>query len=390
MRGTLITVLAVVLVLSVTFILIYRHLESNIVQVEFDPTDRPDVVETDGPAEPMNLLIIGSDSRDGDNAVIGGDTPGLSDVVMLLHVSADREFAYGVSLPRDAMVQAPACKSKDGAQTHPAGLRMFNTAFALGGPACTVKMVEHLTDIRIDHFAVVDFVGFKTMVDAINGITMCVPHEVNDTIGKIHLPGGTYKMTGAQVLDYARLRHGLGAPTGDIGRMKRQQAVVAAMINRVMSAGTLANPVRLFNFLDAATESLTTDPGLADLRRMVSLGSSLKDIGMDQIQFITVPWQPYEPDPNRLAWAPEADELWEAIKFDRVLPKKFLGEAISPIHEELNAPGDKQPGGKPPAKTPPGSGTDPQPGSKDPGADPELDPEEAERIRAAEAAGLCV
>ena len=97
-----------------------------------------------------------------------------------------------------------------------------------------------------------------------------------------------------------RVRHGIGAPTGDIGRMKRQQAFIAAMIEKVVSKGTLANPVRLYSFLDAATQSLTTDTGFAHLKELASLGSSLKNIGLDNIQFITVPNEPYTADPNRL------------------------------------------------------------------------------------------
>ena len=117
------------------------------------------------------------------------------------------------------------------------------------------------------------------------------------------------------------MRHGIGAETGDIGRMKRQQAFIAAMIKKVVSKGTLANPVRLYNFLDAATKSLTTDTGFAHLKELASLGSSLKNIGLDNIQFITVPNEPYEPDPNRLQLAPEANELWRKIRFDRPLGK---------------------------------------------------------------------
>ena len=139
---------------------------------------------------------------------------------------------------------------------------------------------------------VVDFAGFKEMVNAVNGVTVCVPEEVNDDIGHIHLPAGTYKVNGNQALDYVRVRHDIGAETGDIGRMKRQQAFIAAMVEKVVSKGTLANPVRLYRFLDAATKSLTTDTGFAHLKELVSLGTSLKNIGLDNVQFITVPNQP--------------------------------------------------------------------------------------------------
>ena len=188
------------------------------------------------------------------------------------------------------MVERPACQCQGRQETIPGGLTQFNAAYAIGGPACTIKTVEKITDVRIDHFVVVDFAGFKEMVNAVNGVEVCVPQEVNDNIGHIHLPAGTYKVNGNQALDYVRVRHGIGAETGDIGRMKRQQAFIAAMIKKVVSKGTLANPVRLYRFLDAATKSLTTDTGLRPPQASWSrLGTSLKNIGLDNIQFITVP-----------------------------------------------------------------------------------------------------
>ena len=137
---------------------------------------------------------------------------------------------------------------------------MFNAAYAVGGPACTVKTVEKLTDIRINHFVVIDFNGFRKMVDALGGVEVCVPKEVNDTTGHITLPAGTYDVKGQRALDYVRVRHGI-SNNGDIGRMKRQQTFLASMANKAVSAGTLVNPVRLVKFLDAATKSLTTDTG---------------------------------------------------------------------------------------------------------------------------------
>jgi LCP family protein required for cell wall assembly len=200
---------------------------------------------------------------------------------------------------------------------------MFNDAFAVGGPLCTVKTVEHLTDVRIDHFVVVDFNGFKKVVDALGGVQVCVPHEVNDTTGHIYLPAGTYNVKGERALDYVRVRHDLGVPNGDIGRLKRQQAFLASMTNKAISAGTLANPVRLYNFLDAATKSLTTDPGLASLSKLAGLAKSLKGIGLQHNQFLTVPFQEYAPDPNRLQWAPQAKKLWSRIRNDEPVGKKF-------------------------------------------------------------------
>lgn len=310
-------VLGVVLLTSL--VVVIKQLEGNITQVDIakDLGTRPDKVV----AGPINVLVMGDDTRKGQGPAVAGATPGLSDTTILLHVSADRKHAYGVSLPRDAMVERPACKTRNG--TDPGGLTQFNAAYAIGGPACTIKTVESLTRIRIDHFVVIKFSGFRKMVDAIGGVEVCVPEEVPyDDKYRIHLAEGTYDVTGEQALDYVRVRHGLGDGS-DIGRMKRQQAFIASMINKTVSAGTLANPVKLYKFLNEATKSLVTDPGFSHLQSLVGLGSSLKDIGLDNIRFLTVPFQPYPADPNRLQWAPEADRLWRLIRNDRTVGTDF-------------------------------------------------------------------
>jgi LCP family protein required for cell wall assembly len=217
---------------------------------------------------------------------------------------------------------------------------MFNEAYAVGGPACTIKTVEEITDIRVNHFVVVDFNGFKNMVDALDGVPVCVPEEVNDDIGKIYLPEGSYEVKGQEALSYVRLRHGL-SENGDIGRMKRQQAFLAAMSNKAISAGTLVNPVRLYNFLDAATESLTTDPGLASLSKLGRLAKQVRDIGLENVQFLTVPFETYEPDPNRLAIAPAADRLWDRLREDEPLSARQEREVTTAA--ESPAPGSGAP-----------------------------------------------
>jgi LCP family protein required for cell wall assembly len=384
------------MVLSGGAVVAYRHFEGNISTTDFLAGPRP----TEEIKGPINVLVMGSDTREGANAKGTGtpsDTPGLSDTTILLHLSANRQFAYGVSLPRDAMVERPACPRKNGNGVDPGGITQFNAAYAIGGPACTVKTVEHLTGVRINHFVVVDFVGFKNMVNAINGVTVCVPHEVNDTVGHIRLPAGTYKVTGQQALDYVRVRHDIGAPTGDIGRMKRQQTFISAMIKKVVSAGTLANPVRLLNFLNAATNSLTTDPGFANLKQLASLGSSLKDIGLDNIKFVTVPWQPWPEDPNRVEWKPEANRLWKLIRHDKPLTPEFDTDAVTPGSGHAATAGTSPSGtpsatsSKSPSKSPSGSSSGSASGLPSGSQSPSATPTEsqAQKDAAAQAAGLC-
>jgi LCP family protein required for cell wall assembly len=374
-----------VMVVSGGAVVAYKHFEGNISTEEFLGGARP-TPEVKGP---INVLVMGSDTREGANGKdIGGDTPGLSDTTILLHLSADRKYAYGVSLPRDAMVERPACPRKNGNGTDPGGITQFNAAYAIGGPACTVKTVESLTNIRINHFVVVDFVGFKSMVNAINGVTVCVPEEVNDTVGHIQLPAGTYKVNGQQALDYVRVRHDLGAPTGDIGRMKRQQTFISAMIKKVFQAGTVANPVRLLKFLDAATSSLTTDPGFANLRQLASLGSSLKSIGLDNVKFITVPWEPWSEDPNRVAWKSDADQLWRLIRRDKQLTAQFDADAVTPGSGTAATAGTSPSGTA--SGSPSGSASSSGPsGSTSTSPSPTPTKTDEQKKSDAEAAGLC-
>lgn len=381
-RAVAIAVASVLVVALTAGFFVYRHLEGNITTLDIEEalgTDRPEkVVQKQEPHQPLNILLLGSDTREGQGNNIGGETPGLSDTTILLHISADRDRAYGVSLPRDAMVERPPCVRKDGQGMDPGGLSMFNAAYAVGGPACTVKTVEQLTDIRMDHFVVVDFNGFKHMVDALGGVPVCVPEDVNDTIGNIRLPAGSYEVQGQQALNYVRLRHGL-SENGDIGRMKRQQAFLASMANKAISAGTLANPVRLFNFLDAATKSLTTDPGLDNLRDLAGLAKQLKDIGLDNIQFLTVPFETYEPDPNRLVWAPEAEQLWDKLRHDEPLTGE-LSRTVTTAAEDPDGEPDQ------PADDPTGGATGGPSESASPSPSDEETRTETE-IRAAN--GLC-
>ena len=279
--------------------------------------------------DPLNILVMGSDTRAGaGNAIDNESEVGRrSDTTILLHISADRKEVYGVSLPRDALVTRPDCVDADGEEVPGAELQLFNSAFSVGGEACAVAMMEELTGIYINHYVSLDFNGFKDMVDAVQGVTVCIPEDVNDEEHDIYLDAGTQELSGQDALNYVRERTELSA-NADIGRMKRQQAFMASMINKVISAGTLSRPDRVYDFVQAATRSITPDPGLASLGKLVDLAREFRRTDLDDIQFITVPFEPYEPDPNRLVWSPEAERLWKLIKADKPLTKKFQDDVI--------------------------------------------------------------
>ncbi|WP_167526591.1 MULTISPECIES: LCP family protein [Streptomyces] len=267
-----------------------------------------------------NILLIGSDSREGtDNARYGRDSgTERSDTTILLHLSAGRGSATAVSLPRDLMVDLPGCRRPDGSRSAPR-FAMFNQAFQLGGSACTIRTVEKLTDIRVDHHVVVDFHGFKEMVDAVDGVEVCLREPIDDRAAKLRLPAGHVTLNGEQALGYVRARKTLGDGS-DTERMERQQRFLGALVNKVRSNDVLLNPVKLYPVLDAATSSLTTDPGLASLRGLYDLVRGLRDIPMEQVQFLTVPRESYAYDANRDQLVePAADRLFERLRTDAPL-----------------------------------------------------------------------
>lgn len=328
--------MAVVLVLAMatglSVVFLYRHLNGNlnILDVTSQLEDRPDKVTVEGPKEPLNILVMGSDSRDGEGNNIDGLTGGgqRSDTTILMHLSADRKHAYGISIPRDSIVDRPDCTSDNGENLAGASDVLWNEAFSVGGPACTIQQFEQLTGVRLDHFVVVDFEGFRGMVDAIGGVEVCIPEDIVDPSHGINIPAGTRKIKGAEALNYVRERYVVGDGS-DIGRMKRQQAFIASMAHQLVTAGTLARPDRLVGFLEAATQSLTLDEGLGNIAKIARLGIQFKGIGLDKIQFLTIP-NKYDPaDPNHLIWTPDAKGVWQKIQNDEPLSRRLTGDVIS-------------------------------------------------------------
>ncbi|MGW1726374.1 LCP family protein [Streptomyces sp. NPDC002306] len=268
----------------------------------------------------QNILLIGSDSRSGDeNAKYGRDSgTERSDTTILLHLAAGRHSATAVSLPRDLMVDVPSCLRPDGSRSEPM-FSMFNYAFEMGGTACSVRTVEKLTGIRIDHYVVVDFNGFKDMVDAVDGVQVCLEEPVDDKAAKLRLPAGRVTLDGEQALGYVRARKSLGNGS-DTDRMERQQRFLGALVNKVQSNDVLLNPGKLYPVLDAATSSLTTDPDLASLRGLYELVRGLRDLPTDHVQFLTVPRESYVYNANRDQLVePEAERLFERLRRDAPL-----------------------------------------------------------------------
>ncbi|GAA3501822.1 LCP family protein [Streptomyces prasinosporus] len=374
--GTGLVVAAVLVVAAGAGWAVYMKLSGNITPDEAAAAElarfereRPTALVKDA----RNILLIGSDSRSGEENRRYGRDVGTerSDTAILLHLSAGRRSATAVSLPRDLMVDVPGCLHRDGTRTEPA-FAAFNTAFERGGSACAVRTVEKLTDIRVDHHVVVDFHGFKEMVDAVDGVEVCLREPIDDEEADVRLPAGRVTLNGEQALGYVRVRKSLGDGS-DTDRMERQQRFLGALVGKVRGNGVLLNPVKLYPLLDAATSSLTTDPGLASLRGLYELVRGLRDIPTGRVQFLTVPREPYARDANRDQLAqPAAGELFDRLRRDAPIAVAGGGERGPAAEDgggtpraEVTAGGTNGDGGAAEGKTAEPSGT-PSPASPAP------------------------
>jgi LCP family protein required for cell wall assembly len=203
---------------------------------------------------------------------------------------------------------------------------MFNSAFATGwdmgkdmasAAGCTIKTVQSLTGLTINHFVVVDFAGFQQMVNAIGGVPICIPENYDSPNAKLHVAAGFQTLDGRTALAYARAREGTNMNGSDLQRATRQQQLIAAMIRQVLSKDVLTSVPRLLSFLDAATKSLTVDPGLSHLTDMAGMALSLRGLNTTNITFMTIPVATAPTDRNRVVWTSAATKIWANMVADK-------------------------------------------------------------------------
>ncbi|GEC04976.1 transcriptional regulator [Streptomyces spinoverrucosus] len=306
---------------------VYWQLNDNINSVDINsalgddrpakPTPSVSTSAATPPAEALNILVLGSDSRSGaeNQALGGGDSTGArSDTAMVVHLGAGRTEATVVSIPRDTLVTRPSCPLESGGESAEASNVMFNSAYSVGGPVCAVKTVESMTNVRMDHYVEIDFAGFARLVDALGGVTVTTEEDIDDEDSHLTLPAGTHHLDGEQALGLARTRHGIGDGS-DLGRIGLQQQLVKALMERIAATSLLSDPTRLYEVADAVTGSLTTDTGLDSLTELVGLGQSLRGLSADAMETVMMPVVTAAWDRNRVvADEPEAGELWESLR----------------------------------------------------------------------------
>jgi LCP family protein required for cell wall assembly len=276
---------------------------------------------------------MGTDTRTDQGGGFGSETEyggtGRSDTTILIHLSNDRKSAIAVSIPRDSVVNIPACTKEDGT-TVTERTDLFNSAFSSAGPGCTVKTIETLTGITINHAVIVDFVGFSNVVDALGGIDVCLTEAIDEPVENgagIQLPAGVQTLDGISALGLMRARYSL-ADGSDLKRIERQQELLSITIDQVTKMNLITDLPALYKVLNAATSSLRMDAGLSDLDSLVTLSTSLSSMGSKNVSFVTVPYEG-TPDGNHVQWTAAANDLWSAIINDTGWPPSEVVAAPS-------------------------------------------------------------
>jgi LCP family protein required for cell wall assembly len=277
----------------------------------------------------VNYLIVGSDTREGlsreeiKRLKVGGTDVAAgkrSDTMLLIHISKKRDKAAIISIPRDSYALIPEHNNSQG-KVIPAAYSKINSAYNWGGASLLIETLESMSDLRIDHYVELNFVGFVRMVDALGGVEICTKKDINDPKSHLTLPAGTHVLDGVDSLKFVRTRVFDGL--GDLGRMKRQQEFASAMLRKATSAGVLLNPVKMVDFINSALDSVVTDEGLSQ-GDLLTLGKQLRNLSASNVRTLTIPLQYYNYNKNGVSaavlWDPVlASELFERIKNDEAL-----------------------------------------------------------------------
>ncbi|WP_073949612.1 LCP family protein [Streptomyces kebangsaanensis] len=331
--------------------LYYQHLNGNIRKGQRSSGDsKAERTRPNSAGQtPLNILLIGSDSRSSDaNVALGGgrnnrDNPPLGDVQMLIHLSADRESAAVVSIPRDTRVDIPKCTDPDTGKVYPPANTIINESLARGGPGCTLATWENLTGVYIDHWMTIDFAGVVHMADAIGGVEVCVNQNVWDRSlatqrggSGLKLTAGKHKVKGEQALQWLRTRHAWGS---DLLRARAQHMYMNSMIRTLRSQNVFTDTGRLMGLAEAGTKSLKVSEEIGTVKKLYDLAMQLKTVPTDRITMTTMPW--VEDFQNRNHVVPDgadAAKMWkmlrEDVPFDDNGPTR---EAKTPDEDEATA-----------------------------------------------------
>jgi LCP family protein required for cell wall assembly len=271
-------------------------------------------IDLDGP---LNILVVGSDTRDGQGEEFGQVDSELADVIMLLHVSKDRKDAVVVSFPRDLLVSIPECPNPEGG-TFPAKERkQINSSIGYGGVACTHLTVQELTGIEIPFVAMIDFKGVIEMSNAIGGVEVVIDKPIADAYSNFYIEAGTHNLKGSEALGFLRTRYGIGDGS-DLARISNQQMFLMSLFNKIKADGTLNNPLRLYGLSSAAARNMKLSESMTEIGTLATLAGAMRDIEPTSLIFAELPVRILSgPDAGRVEIiSQQAEALFENIRSD--------------------------------------------------------------------------
>ncbi|OSC39091.1 LCP family protein [Mycobacterium decipiens] len=299
-----------------------------------------DIVNPSGQYGDENFLIVGMDTRAGDNANIGAgsteDAGGArSDTVMLVNIPASRARVVAVSFPRDLAITPIQCEAWDpdtgeygsnyDEKTGTTGPRLvytetkLNSAFSFGGPKCLVKVIQKLSGLSINRFIATDFVGFARMVQALGGVEVCSTTPLQDyELGTVLAHAGRQVVDGPTALNYVRARQVTTERNGDYGRIKRQQLFLSSLLRSMISEDTLFNLNKLNNVVDMFIGNSYVDN--VKTKDLVELGRSLQHMAAGHMTFVTVPTGVTDENGDEPPRTSDMKALFTAIIDDDPLP----------------------------------------------------------------------
>ena len=313
---------AILAITGITAFDVYNQINQDIiVLVKPTVTDDTETVSTDTPAVidgPINMLIVGSDTREDQGSDFGEVESELADVIMLLHISADRTNASVVSFPRDLLVPIPSCPDPKGGSFSAMTRQMINSSIGYGGVACTHLTVQNLTGLEIPYVAMIDFKGVIEMSNAVGGVEVLIEKPLNDPYTGLNLTAGVNTLQGVDALAFLRARKGIGDGS-DLNRISNQQLFLTSLFSKVKSEGVLNNPIYLYSLASAAARNMRLSESMADLGTMFNLASAMREIDPSQLTFLKIPVRGArgEGEAGRLEpITSEANKLFEQILND--------------------------------------------------------------------------
>ncbi|WP_317643466.1 LCP family protein [Bombiscardovia apis] len=294
----------------------------------------------------LNILVLGQDTREGAaNAAIGGgdlEDAGnhQSDTAIVAQISADRSYINMVPIPRDSMVNAPACVTSKGTTIPARPYVMFNSIFATGyqeggdiasAASCSLTAVNALTGLDIQQFVVADFNGMKDMIDALGGVDICIPVNTKDDYTGLDLHKGLQHLDGTNATQYARMRHGTGTDGSDIMRTTRQQYLIKTLMNQAQHNNIYSNFGSMYQLAKTSLNALQFSEDLGSITTLYGLADSLKSINSSHIYSRTLPVKPDPLNPlARVVWASEAQDVWDTLKAEKPLTDEHIYKDHSP------------------------------------------------------------